>query len=132
MSQRPATPKQLLATLSQHLNVELQLENGICALFNNQDQEVCVIELLPQSSSAVLHCAITTDLPARDHYEQLLKLNFQPDRLHGCWLALDAGDGLRLCTQCPVELLTGHRFCQWVTGFIQQVADTRQILARPA
>lgn len=132
MSQRPATPKQLLATLSQHLNVELQLENGICALFNNQDQEVCVIELLPQSSSAVLHCAITTDLPARDHYEQLLKLNFQPDRLHGCWLALDAGDGLRLCTQYPVEFLTGHRFCQWVTGFIQQVADTRQILARPA
>ena len=55
MSQHP----QLLAALSQHLNIELQLENGVCALFNSQNQEVCVIELLPQSSSAVLHCAIT-------------------------------------------------------------------------
>ncbi len=128
MSQHP----QLLAALSQHLNIELQLENGVCALFNSQNQEVCVIELLPQSSSAVLHCAITPDIPAQEHYEKLLKLNFQPDKLQGCWLALDEADGLRLCTQCPVEFLTGHGFCEWVTGFIQQVVDTRQLLARPA
>lgn len=132
MSQHPSTPQQLLAALSQQLNVELQLENGICALFDRQDQEVCVIELLPQSSTAILHCAINTQRLARDHHEQLLKLNFQPDRLHGCWLALDEGNNVRLCAQCPVEFLTEHNFCQWVAGFIQQVTDIHPLLARLA
>lgn len=132
MNPYPSTHQQLLEALSQQLNIDLQLENGVCALFDSQDREVCVIELQPQSSTAILHCAVNTLGPVRDHHEQLLRLNFQPDILHGCWLALDNGDDVRLCTQYPIEFLTQQRFCQWVTGFIQQVADTRQLLARPA
>lgn len=132
MNQHPSTPQVLLAALSQQLNVDLQLENGVCALFDSQGQEVCVIELLPPNSAALLHCAVSTQRPALDQDRQLLRLNFQPHILHGCWLALDEDDGVRLCAQCPAELLTQLGFCQWVTGFIQQVADTRQLLAQLA
>lgn len=41
----------LLAALSQQLNVDLQLESGVCALFDSHDQEVCVIELLRASQT---------------------------------------------------------------------------------
>lgn len=131
MNQHPSTPQRLLAALSQHLNVNLKLDNGVCALFDSQDREVCVIELQPQSSVALLHCAMSTNHPALERDRQLLRLNFQPDLLHGCWLALDGSEGVRLCTQCPLEHLTEATFCQWVSGFIQQVIATRQLLGQP-
>lgn len=132
MNQHPSTPLRLLAALSQQLNVNLQLDNGVCALFDSQGREVCVIELQPRNSAALLHCTVSTHRPALERDRQLLKLNFQPDLLHGCWLALDEDDSVRLCAQCPTDFLTPLGFCQWVTGFIQQVADTRQLLAQPA
>lgn len=132
MKQHPCSPQRLLAALSQHLNVDLHLENGVCALFDSQGLEVCVIELLPQNSAALLHCTVSTHRPAPDQDRQLLRLNFQPDLLNGCWLALDADDSVRLCAQCPAERLTPPDFCQWVCGFIQQVTDTRQLLTQPA
>lgn len=132
MHQSQPTVEQLLAALGQHLKINLQPDNGVCALFNSQHQEVCIIEFLPQNGNALLHCAIETPRHAADRNHQLLKLNFQADTLHGCWLALDENDTVRLCTQCPFEFLTERTFCHWVIGFIQQVNDTRLLLDQPA
>lgn len=131
MNNDSSVSQQLLAALGQHLKTDLQPDNGVCALFNSQNQEMCVIEFSPHNSHALLHCAIGGALHAPDRYRELLKLNFQPDKLLGCWLALDENDELRICAQCPVAFLTEEIFCQWVTGFIQQLSDTRLLLCRP-
>lgn len=124
--------EQLLAALSNSLKVDLQLENGVCALFNKEGVELCVIELLPYNSAALLHCAMGACTPTFEGYSQWLRLNFQLEKMHGCWLALDDENEARLCTQCPIEVLSEGIFCQWVSGFIQQVNDVRQLLKQPA
>lgn len=131
MNKNTLTGEQLLAALSKHLKVDLQLENGVCALFNRQGLETCVIELLPQNSAALLHCAMQTHHPTREGYSQLLTLNFQLEKMHGCWLALDDNGEVRLCAQCPMEVLTEDMFCQWVSGFVHQVEDMRRLLLQP-
>lgn len=131
MNKNTLTAEQLLAALSKHLKIDLQLENGVCALFNNKGQEVGVIELLPQNSAALLHCAMETCHPTREGYSQLLQLNFQLEKMHGCWLALDDDGEVRLCAQCPMEVLSENVFCQWVSGFVHQVEDIRRLLLQP-
>ena len=132
MHKNSPAPHQLVAALSQYLKVNLQLENGVCALFDKQQLEMCIIELLPMSTTAILHCAMGTRSHAPDRHSQLLKLNLQPDKLNGCWLALDETGEERLCAQCPMVFLTEESFCQWVTGFIEQVGETRALLSHTA
>lgn len=131
MNKNTLTDERLLAALSKYLKADLQLENGVCALFNQEEQEICVIELLPQNSAALLHCAVGPRNPTLEGYSQWLKLNFQLEKMHGCWLALDDNSEGRLCAQCSREVLTESNFCQWVSGFIQQVNDVRQLLKQP-
>ena len=58
MNNDSSVSQQLLAALGQHLKTDLQPDNGVCALFNSQNQEMCVIEFSPHNSHALLHCAI--------------------------------------------------------------------------
>lgn len=131
MNNKTLSGEQLLAALSKHLKVNLQLENGVCALFNKENLELCVIELLPQNSAALLHCAMETRHHTPETCSQLLKLNFPLEKMQGCWLALDDRGDVRLCAQCPMDVLTENVFCQWVSGFIHQVDDIRRLLQQP-
>ncbi|MDH0747136.1 type III secretion system chaperone [Pseudomonas sp. GD03842] len=121
-----STPDTLLAALGRHLNTELGLENGVCALFD-QDREVAIIEMPPAGDVAVLHCK----LPLRstpDTYEHLLRLNFDTDALHGCWLALDPRNDLRLCTHMALQGLSEAAFVHGVQGFIRQAREMPHLL----
>lgn len=131
MNKHALKEEQLLAALSKHLKIDLQLENGICALFSKDGMELCVIELLPHASAALLHCVVGVRNHSLEGYRQMLRLNFQLDKMHGCWLALDDNGEVRLCAQCSMEVLTESNFCQWVSGFIQQINDVRRLLNLP-
>ena len=120
----------LIAALGEHLNTRLTLDNGVCALFDAQGKEAAIIEVPAHSDSAVLHCQLEVPAHAPSLHKRLLELNFRLDTLRGCWLALDEHGDLRLCAQSPLENLSEERFCHWVTGFIAQVNETRQLLGQ--
>ncbi|MHA6494945.1 type III secretion system chaperone [Pseudomonas borbori] len=122
--------QRLMAALGQHLNTQLSLDEGVCALFDAQGKEAAVIEIPAHSDTAILHCAIEMPLHSATAHKQLLELNFRIDTLRGCWLALDERGEVRLCAQSPLDSLSEERFCHWVVGFIAQVKDTRELLSR--
>lgn len=121
-----STPDILLGALGKHLNTELGLENGVCALFD-QDREVAIIEIPSAGDVAILHCKLPLR-PTPETYERLLRLNFDMDAMHGCWLALDSGNDVRLCAETPLHGLAETAFVHWVQGFIRQTREMPRLL----
>lgn len=120
------TPDILLGALSKHLNTELALDNGVCALFDH-DREVAIIEVPTAGDVAVLHCKLPLRLTP-DTYERLLRLNFDMEAMHGCWLALDSRSQVRLCAETAIHGLTEQAFVNWVQGFIRQTREMPRLL----
>jgi len=104
----------------------LQLQQGVCALVDHQQQEVAIIEVPEESQVVILHCKIV-DLTEQDTalLPNLLALNFEMNAMRGCWLALDRQNTLRLCTQQEIASLNSTVFAQWLGGFIQQTWDIK-------
>ncbi|MCW1248435.1 type III secretion system chaperone [Pseudomonas sp. SAICEU22] len=119
----PPIAQRLIAALAEHLNADLQLEGGVCALYDASNREAVVIELPDHGDLAILHCAV--DVPAHmpGLHKRLLELNFRLDLLAGSWLALDDKGSVRLCAHCPLSMLDEAQFCHWVVGFIAQVGE---------
>src|SRR5688572_27660989 len=113
--------QRLISALAEHLHAQLQLEGGVCALYDASNREAVIIELPDHGDVVILHCAI--DVPAL--HKRLLELNFRLDLLGGSWLALDDKGSVRLCAHCPLSMLDEARFCHWVVGFIGQVGEVR-------
>lgn len=124
--------QRLISALGEHLHAGLQLEGGVCALYDAHQREAVVIELPEQSDVAILHCAIDVPPHTPGLHQRLLTLNFRLDLLGGSWLALDEKASVRLCAHCPLSMLDETRFCHWVVGFIAQAGDVRQRLMGPA
>ena len=119
-------PNALIDALAKQLGTALQLENGVCALFD-QDREVVVIEIPPAGDVAILHCK----LPLRPDpalYERLLRLNFDTAAMSGCWLALDERGEVRLCAELPLNSLDEVTFVHWVQGFVRQTQEIPRLL----
>ncbi|OEC32666.1 Tir chaperone protein (CesT) family protein [Pseudomonas cuatrocienegasensis] len=121
-SQRDA--QRFIARLSEMLGTALTLEQGVCALYDNQQRQAAVIEVPPRSDYVVIHCSLGSLRKSQENMQRLLTINFDVANLCGCWLALDQKE-LRLCTQRELASLDEGKFCDLVNGFITQVQRTR-------
>ena len=110
-----------LQALGKQLGTALQLENGVCALFD-EGREVVIIEIPTAGDVAILHCKLALR-PDPGLYERLMRLNFDSGAMSGCWLALDEQHSVRLCTQLPLSALDERTFVDWVQGFVLQTRD---------
>ncbi|MBT2340244.1 MULTISPECIES: type III secretion system chaperone [Pseudomonas] len=117
--------QRLISALADHLHADLQLEEGVCALYDRNNREAVVIELPEHSDMAILHCAIEVTAHAPGLHKRLLELNFRLDLLGGSWLALDDKACVRLCAHSTLSTLDETRFCHWVVGFVAQVNEVR-------
>ena len=124
--------QRLISALAEHLHAHLQLEGGVCALYDASNRVAVVIELPDHGDVAILHSAIDIPAHAPGLHKRLLELNFRLDLLGGSWLALDDKGSVRLCAHCPLAMLDEARFCHWIVGFVAQVGDIRARLAVPA
>lgn len=120
----------LLAHYGQAIHTPLALKNGVCALVDERQQEVLVIELPPESDTVLLHCTIEglKGATTEKHLRTLLALNFEMNAMRGSWLALDGDETVRLCSQCPVNTLDAASFTQWLNGFMIQAQEVRDFL----
>jgi hypothetical protein len=124
------TAQRLIAALAQHLHTDLRLEEGVCALYDMQSREAVVIEIPDNSDTAILHCEMDVPPHSPNLHKRMLELNFRLDTLRGCWLAIDDQNAIRLCAQCPLEMLDEKTFCHWVVGFMAQVPEIRPLLVQ--
>jgi hypothetical protein len=112
------------------IKAQLSLKEGVCALFDRHQQEVAIIELPQGSDSVLFHCRIETlqGDAAPEVLKMLLALNFEMNAMRGCWLALDAEESLRLCSQLPVATLDEQLFAQSLEGFMLQAQQVREFI----
>lgn len=119
-----------LSQYGRKINVPLSLKEGVCALVNQQQQEVAVVELPPESDSVLFHCRIDTlNSESQDFLRTLLALNFEMNAMRGCWLALEGEETLRLCSQQPVAALDAGSFALSLEGFILQAEQVSAFIA---
>ena len=122
--------QRLLEQYGRTLNTELKLDNGVCLLLDNQQQELVTLEA-PPGENLLLHCQLMpaqamSDDPAL--WRALLAMNFEMEAMRGCWLALDSEMTLRLCTQFVLEQLDAPRFTTLVNNFIDQGREVREFM----
>ncbi|PBP97829.1 hypothetical protein CCL07_18955 [Pseudomonas congelans] len=120
----------LLAALAAQAGSPLAFENGLCALADEQGQELANIEVPAPGDVAFVHARIDLDQAGPGVHERLLQLNFKPEQMGGCWLALDAQSSVRLCAQQDLGRLDELSFCQWIMGFVDRLGTLRKILVR--
>jgi len=116
----------LIRALGKQLGTALQLDNGVCALFDD-GREVVIIEIPGAGDVAILHCKLALR-PDPGLYERLMRLNFDSGAMSGCWLALDEQLSVRLCTQLPLRTLDETTFVHWVQGFVLQTREVPGLL----
>ncbi len=122
--------QRLLAALATQAGSPLVFKDGLCALADEQGQELANIEVPAPGDVVFVHARLDLDLTARGIHQRLLQLNFKPDQLGGCWLALDAQDSVRLCTQHDLGLLDELAFTQLIMGFADRLGTLRATLSR--
>ena len=127
MKKTPTDFNRFLQALGTQLGTSLTLRDGVCALYDSQEQEVAVIELPEHSEMVIFHCRVGRASEQVAELQRLLQLNFDVARLHGCWFALDQAD-VRLCAQRDLRSLDETEFCNVVMGFIAQVGEARSLV----
>lgn len=122
--------QQLLDYFAKICKTPLRLENGVCALYGEDRQQKAVLELPAGSSSLFIHCEVGESPPADyARIALLMKINFEPGAMRGCWLAMDEYDKLRLCTQWELRALDEQQFTSLLIGFIAITNDVRDAVA---
>lgn len=116
-----------ITALGAQLGTSLTWQNGVCALYDGQDNEAAVIELPEHSEMVIFHCRVGRCPERSADLQHLLSLNFDVARLHGCWFAVDQGD-VRLCAQRELVSLDEPAFCDVTRGFIAQARDARAFM----
>ncbi|OSM99661.1 DspFAvrF family protein [Lonsdalea populi] len=123
----------LLQAFGQATQTSLRLDNGICVLNDEHGEEAAVIDVPAHSEQLLLHCRIAS-LDGADGVDEvaifrlMLQLNFEMAAMRGCWLALDEFNQLRLCFQYSLSGLDEHRFNAVLSGFMQQVKESRDFI----
>ncbi|WP_304169864.1 type III secretion system chaperone [Lonsdalea britannica] len=123
----------LLQAFGRATQTPLRLDNGICVLNDENGEEAAVIDVPAHSEQLLLHCRIVAldGLEGVDEAAMLrlmLQLNFEMAAMRGCWLAVDEFNQLRLCFQHSLSGLEENRFNAVLSGFIQQVKESRDFI----
>ena len=123
----------LLQAFGRATQTPLRLDNGICVLNDENGEEAAVIDVPAHSEQLLLHCRIVAldGLEGVDEAALLrlmLQLNFEMAAMRGCWLAVDEFNQLRLCFQHSLSGLEENRFNAVLSGFIQQVKESRDFI----
>nr|WP_298141196.1 type III secretion system chaperone [uncultured Pseudomonas sp.] len=116
-----------LTRLGERLGTPLTLQRGVCALYNDRDQQLAVIEIPQPGRSIMFYCRLGQVAHEVDGYQRLLASNFNMSSMRGCWFALSRG-ALCLCTQRDIAELDEERFCDLAMGFIAQAQAIRDTL----
>ncbi|NRD75709.1 CesT family type III secretion system chaperone [Shewanella sp. VB17] len=119
--------KALFVELSDSVGSDLDIETGICALYDQDGHEAAIIEIPKNSEMIILHCelfSVNEELTI-EAYQQIMQQNFLIGDMKGCWFALE-GSSLKLCTKRFIADMNGLRFCHLVNGFIQQGKEWRE------
>lgn len=113
-----------LAGLSERLGIALTLNNGVCALYDNDRRQAAIIEVPDHSDNVIIHARLGLLRNSPQNLQHLLNINFDVSKLRGCWLSLDQ-QNVCLCTQRELSTLDEKQFCDLVTGFTEQLRQTR-------
>ncbi|KPY37661.1 MULTISPECIES: type III secretion system chaperone [Pseudomonas syringae group] len=127
MNNSPTDFSRLIKSLGAQLGTSLTAQNGVCALYDSQDNEAAVIEMPDHSEMVIFHCRVGRSPDRAADLQKLLSLNFDVARMHGSWFAVDQGD-VRLCAQRELAVLDEAQFCDTARGFIIQAREARALL----
>ncbi|WP_436892689.1 type III secretion system chaperone [Siccibacter turicensis] len=123
--------QQLLRGLNRPGTPPVTLDNGVCALVDDQGQEALVLEAPAESDALLLHCRLFDIAPWQETlsaWRLMMTLNFEMDAMRGCWLALDEDNQIRLCHQQGIDALNHTTFIPLVEAFMQQAREARELL----
>lgn len=123
--------QRLLDDFGRRQGISLTIDNGVCAMQDEQGQEAVILELPAGSDTLLLHCQLFASALLTDQlttWRLLMKLNFEMQAMRGCWLALDEEEQMRICYQQPLAGLTPATFSTLMLAFIQQAREMRLLL----
>lgn len=123
--------QRLLDDFGRRQGISLTIDNGVCAMQDEQGQEAVILELPAGSDTLLLHCQLFASALLTDQlttWRLLMKLNFEMQAMRGCWLALDEEEQVRLCYQQPLAALTPATFSALMLAFMQQAREARALL----
>ncbi len=123
--------QKLLTRYGADFNTKLQLENGVCALQDENGEELAVLELTPSGEELILHCLILPADPAWQTQAVLLTLltmNFEIGAIDGYWLALDPATNLRLFSRRDLSQLEHISFAQLLNDFTKRGYQVRDFM----
>lgn len=123
--------QRLLDEFGRRQGISLSIDQGVCALQDEQGQEALILELPPGSNTLLMHCQLFGAAMLAEQlttWRLLMKLNFEMHAMRGCWLALDDEEQVRLCYQQALEGLTPASFSALMLAFIQQAREARALL----
>lgn len=123
------SPNVLIQALGKRVGEVLQLDKGVCGLFDAQGKEATIIEFSGGSDVVVLHCG--HGVVASRYYSELLRLNGKIEQMAGCWLFIDDHGEARLMTQQLRYLFDAETFCDWVIAFMRKSLEVRSLLQQP-
>lgn len=118
---------QLVQHFGQTINTPLSLKNGVCAIYDLDNQEKAIIEVPESSESIIFHCTLlklAADVSVQT-LRKLLLLNFEISAMQGCWLAIDEEDQICLCHTLSISQTDEQSFSDTLVGFMEQTQDVR-------
>ncbi|QUX90796.1 hypothetical protein CYL31_04985 [Marinomonas sp. A3A] len=127
MTETQLKAEQLIKNFGGKINTPLSLENGVCAIYDLNNQEQAIIEVPEHSENIILHCTIikiTADISVQS-LQKLLLLNFEVSAMQGCWLAIDEEDQICLCHILDIKKTDEKYFSNTLVGFMEKAKDVR-------
>ncbi|WP_219703137.1 type III secretion system chaperone [Marinomonas lutimaris] len=127
MTETQLKAEQLIKNFGKKINTPLSLENGVCAIYDLNNQEQAIIEVPEHSENIILHCTIikiTADISVQS-LQKLLLLNFEVSAMQGCWLAIDEEDQICLCHILDIKKTDEKYFSNTLVGFMEKTKDVR-------
>ncbi len=125
--------EQLINGLSQTVGLPLSIEDGICALADDNGDIVINMELPETGNRLLLHRELMAipDSPEIRHgcALQMLALNGLQLQMHGHWLCIDPdGLAIHLMTSHPIETLKVEQLALMADHFLQLGSDLASYL----